>query len=170
MELWQMSASDLARGIAGRTFAPSEVMAAYLDRITAGNGAINAIVSLRGREALMAEARAADDRTGGWLHGMPFAVKDLCATKGLRTTWGSPIYRDFVPEKDDLLAARLRAAGAIFIGKTNTPEWGHGSHSFNPVFGTTRNPYDRSRSAGGSSGGRRRRWQRGFCRWRMGRI
>jgi amidase len=102
----------------------------------------------------MAEARAADDATPqGWLHGIPMAVKDLCATKGLRTTWGSPLFKDFVPAADDLLAARMRRAGAIFVGKSNTPEWGHGSHSFNPVFGVTRNPYDLTRTAGGSSGG-----------------
>ena len=131
-----------------------EVMAAYLARISSVNGAINAVVSLRDPDDLMAEARAADDAEPvGWLHGMPFAVKDLCATKGVRTTWGSPLFADFVPSKDDLLAARMRAAGAIFIGKTNTPEWGHGSHSFNPVHGVTRNPYDLGRSAGGSSGG-----------------
>jgi amidase len=81
------------------------------------------------------------------------AVKDLVAVKGIRTTWGSPLHADHVPLEDDLLAARMRAAGAIFIGKSNTPEWGHGSHSFNPVFGVTRNPYDRARTAGGSSGG-----------------
>ena len=153
MALWEMSASDLSRGIAARDFAPSEVMAAFLGRIAAVNGAVNAVVSLRDADALMAEARAADVTSGGWLHGLPLAVKDLCATKGLRTTWGSPLYRDFMPEKDDLLAARMRAAGAIFVGKTNTPEWGHGSHSFNPVFGVTRNPYDLGRTAGGSSGG-----------------
>lgn len=154
MALWEKSASDLARMIAARQVAPSEVMAAHLDRIEAVNGAVNAVISLRGREELMAEARVADDApAAGWLHGLPLAVKDLCATKGLRTTWGSPLFADFVPKSDDLLAARMRAAGAIFIGKTNTPEWGHGSHSFNPVFGVTRNPYDLSRTAGGSSGG-----------------
>jgi amidase len=154
MELCALSASKLSRMIAAREVAPSEVMAEYLARIASVNGAINAVVSLRDPDALMAEARAADDaEPAGWLHGMPFAVKDLCATKGLRTTWGSPLFADFVPAKDDLLAARMRAAGAIFIGKTNTPEWGHGSHSFNPVHGVTRNPYDLSRTAGGSSGG-----------------
>lgn len=154
MALWDYSASDLARMIAGRQVAPSEVMAAHLDRIEAVNPDVNAVISLRGREELMAEARAADDApAAGWLHGLPLAVKDLCATKGLRTTWGSPLFADFVPKSDDLLAARMRAAGAIFIGKTNTPEWGHGSHSFNPVFGVTRNPYDLTRTAGGSSGG-----------------
>ncbi|NEY89442.1 amidase [Tabrizicola oligotrophica] len=154
MELHEYSASDLARMIGARQVAPSEVMAAHLDRIEAVNGAVNAVVSLRDRAELMAEARAADDAApAGWLHGLPLAVKDLCATKGVRTTWGSPLFADFVPKADDLLAARMRAAGAIFIGKTNTPEWGHGSHSFNPVFGVTRNPYDLSRTAGGSSGG-----------------
>ncbi len=154
MSLADLSASDLARLIAARKAAPSEVMADHLDRIEAANPAINAVVSLRDRDALMAEARVADDAPPtGWLHGLPLAVKDLCATRGLRTTWGSPLFADFVPAKDDLLAARMRAAGAIFIGKTNTPEWGHGSHSFNAVHGVTRNPYDLSRTAGGSSGG-----------------
>ena len=83
--------------IAAREVAPSEVMVAHLDRIEAVNGAVNAVISLRDREALMAEARAADDAPRqGWLHGLPFAVKDLCATKGLRTTWGSPLFKDFV--------------------------------------------------------------------------
>ena len=154
MEPWEQTASDLSRLIAARKLAPTEVMAAHLDRIDAVNGAVNAVISLRDREVLLAEARVADDAPrAGWLHGIPMAVKDLCATKGLRTTWGSPLFADFIPEKDDLLAARMRGAGAIFIGKTNTPEWGHGSHSFNPVFGATRNPYDLTRTAGGSSGG-----------------
>ena len=154
MELWNQSASDLSRLIAARKLAPSEVMVAHLDRIDAVNGAVNAVISRRGREELLAEARRADDAPrAGWLHGIPMAVKDLCATSGIRTTWGSPLFADFIPEKDDLLAARMRGAGAIFIGKTNTPEWGHGSHSFNPVFGVTRNPYDLTRTAGGSSGG-----------------
>lgn len=154
MGLWQFSASELARMIAARKVAPSEIMADCLARIAAVNPGINAVVSLRDPDALMAEARATDDAAHqGWLHGLPLAVKDLCATRGLRTTWGSPLFRDFVPARDDLLAARMRAAGAIFIGKTNTPEWGHGSHTFNPVFGATRNPYDRGLTAGGSSGG-----------------
>lgn len=154
MDLLSLSASDLSRMIAERAVAPSEVMAAHLARVAAVNPAINAIVSQPDPDALMAAARAADDAPrAGWLHGIPFAVKDLVATRGLRTTWGSPVFADHVPDADDLLAARLRGAGAIFTGKTNTPEWGHGSHTFNPVFGATRNPYDRSRSAGGSSGG-----------------
>lgn len=154
MDLLNTSATELSRLVAARKLAPSELMAAVLARVAAVNPAINAIVSLRDPDELMAEARAADDRPAtGWLHGIPMAVKDLCATKGLRTTWGSPLFADFIPDKDDLLAARMRAAGAIFIGKTNTPEWGHGSHSFNPVHGATRNPYDLRLTAGGSSGG-----------------
>jgi amidase len=154
LDLVEFSASELSRMIAARKVSPSEVMAAHLAQIAAVNGAVNAVISLRDPDALIAEARAADDAPAtGWLHGLPMAVKDLCATKGLRTTYGSPLFADFVPAKDDLLAARIRGAGAIFIGKTNTPEWGHGSHSFNPVHGVTRNPYDLSRSAGGSSGG-----------------
>ncbi|MBS0564962.1 MAG: amidase [Proteobacteria bacterium] len=149
-----LSASALSQAIAARRLSVAEVMEAFLDRIEAINPAVNAIVSLRERSDLMAEALAADRSAArGWLHGLPVAVKDLVATKGLRTTYGSPLFRDFVPAADDLVAERLRAAGAILIGKTNTPEWGHGSHSFNPVHGTTRNPYDLTRAAGGSSGG-----------------
>ena len=150
----EWSASELSRAIHARKVAPSEVMAAHLGRVAAVNGAVNALVSLRDPEALMAEARGLDDaQPKGWLHGIPLAVKDLVATADLRTTWGSPVYADHVPAKDDLLAARMRSAGAGFTGKTNVPEWGQGSHSFNPLFGVTRNPYDLSRSAGGSSGG-----------------
>jgi amidase len=150
----EWSATALSRAIHARKLAPSEVMAAWLAQLRAINGPLNAVVSLRDPEALMAEARALDDvAPAGWLHGIPFAVKDLVATKGLRTTWGSPLYRDHVPVADDLVAARLRASGAVIAAKTNVPEWGQGSHSFNPVFGVTRNPYDLSRSAGGSSGG-----------------
>ncbi len=154
MDLTEHSASDLSRMIAARQLAPSEVTAAFLARIAAVNPGVNALVSLREPEALMAEARAADDAAPrGWLHGLPMAPKDLMATRGLRTTWGSLLFEHHVPDKDDLVAARMRGAGAIFVGKSNSPEWGHGSHTFNQVFGPTRNPYDPGRSAGGSSGG-----------------
>lgn len=150
----EWSATQLSQAIHSRSVAPSEVMAAWLAQVQVGNPSVNAIVSLRDPDALMAEARALDDQQAvGWLHGIPFPVKDLVATAGLRTTWGSPIWKDHIPAKDDLVAARLRSAGAVIAAKTNVPEWGQGSHSFNPVFGVTRNPYDRSRSAGGSSGG-----------------
>ena len=148
------SASDLSRAIHARKVSPSEVMAAWLAQVAAVNGPVNALVSQRDPDQLMAEARTLDDKPpAGWLHGIPFAVKDLVATKGLRTTWGSPLFADHVPVKDDLVAARLRSTGALIAAKTNVPEWGQGSHSFNPVYGVTRNPYDLTRSAGGSSGG-----------------
>ena len=153
-DILEGSATELSAAIHARKVAPSEVMAAWLAQVQAVNGAVNAIVSLRDPDVLMAEARALDDvPPQGWLHGIPLPVKDLVATKGLRTTWGAPLYASHLPAKDDILAARMRGAGAIFPGKTNVPEWGQGSHSFNPVFGVTRNPYDLTRSAGGSSGG-----------------
>jgi len=153
-DLLGVSTTELSALIHARKVAPSEVMAAYLAQVAAANGEVNAIVSQRDPDELMAEARTLDDaEPRGWLHGIPLAVKDLVATAGLRTTWGAPLYADHVPAQDDILAARMRAAGAIFTGKTNVPEWGQGSHSFNPIFGVTRNPYDLSRSAGGSSGG-----------------
>lgn len=153
-ELWQRGAVELSRAIAAREVSCVEVMRATLTRIDAVNGAVNAIVSLRDREALMGDARIADAMPSeGWLHGIPIAIKDLVATKGLHSTWGSRLLKDFVPEEDDGLARRLKDAGAIVIGKTNVPEYGLGSHSTNKVFGVTRNPFDLTRTAGGSSGG-----------------
>ena len=154
MPLTDASASDLMRLIRARRVSATEIMADYLKRIAALNPKINAIVSQIDPDEALRAARGADDSAPqGWLHGIPLAPKDLVATRGIRTTWGSPLFARHVPGQDDLVAARMRAAGGIFIGKTNTPEWGHGSHSFNPVHGTTLNPYDRGRSAGGSSGG-----------------
>ncbi len=153
-DLTSLAASDLSTRLRLREVSARDVMTAYLDRIETLNPAINAIVSLRPREELLAEADAADlAPASGPLHGLPVAVKDLVATKSLRTTWGSPLFADHIPEADDRLARRLRRAGAMLIGKTNVPEFGAGSHSFNPVFGVTRNPYDHARTAGGSSGG-----------------
>ena len=153
-DLTALSATALSTLIAARQASAVEVMTAHLDRIEKVNPAINAVISLRPRDVLLAEAKAADNSPRkGWLHGLPMAVKDLALVQGIRSTSGSPIFADLIPDEDDLLAASLRAAGAILIGKTNTPEFGLGSHSFNPVFGVTHNPYDLSRSAGGSSGG-----------------
>ncbi|MGV3694723.1 MAG: amidase family protein, partial [Paracoccus marcusii] len=126
------------------------LMALTLDRIAATNPSINAVVALRDRDTLLAEAAQAP---AGPLQGLPMAVKDLADTAGIATTYGSPAFRDHVPVADSPMVARLRRAGAVIIGKTNTPEFGLGSHSYNPVYGVTRNPYDLSRSAGGSSGG-----------------
>ncbi|PWE30488.1 amidase [Maritimibacter sp. 55A14] len=140
--------------LARREIGAEEVMRATLARIEAVNPEINAIVSLRDGDDLLAEARAADAAPRkGWLHGVPLAVKDLANAAGLPTSRGSPLFAGEIAAADDLHIARLRAAGAIVIGKTNTPEFGLGSHTFNPVFGATRNPYDPARSAGGSSGG-----------------
>ncbi len=143
-------ASDQLAAIRAGTFSPRELMEATLDRIESVNPKINAIVALRDRETLLMEAECAPL---GPLHGLPIAVKDLAETAGITTTFGSPIFRDFVPEHDSPMVARLRKAGAIVIGKTNSPEFGLGSHSYNSVYGVTKNPYDASRSAGGSSGG-----------------
>lgn len=158
MDILSQSAAAQLAALASGAVSAADLMAATLARLAALNPGLNAIVAVRPAEELMAEAEAVDRaRAGGAalgpLAGLPFAVKDLVATKGLTTTWGSPLYAGHVPKGDDLLAARLRAAGALFIGKTNVAEWGQGSHSFNPVYGATHNPYDPSRSAGGSSGG-----------------
>ena len=156
-ELWRRSATALAAAIRGREVSCVEVMAAHLARIEAVNPLLNAIVSLDPelglRAAAAADAALARDEAPGPLHGLPMAIKDLEDTAGMRTTYGSPIYRDHVPTADTLMVARLRRAGALVVGKTNTPEFGAGSQTFNPVFGATRNPYDRARTPGGSSGG-----------------
>ena len=147
-------ATGILATLANKGISATELMAKTLARIDTVNPAINAIVALHPADDLMAEAKAADTTAPkGPLHGLPIAIKDLAETKGLRTTYGSPIFADNVPTADSMMVARIRAAGAIIIGKTNTPEFGLGSHSFNPVYGTTLNPYDTSRSAGGSSGG-----------------
>src|SRR5262245_2606491 len=157
MELWQETATALAARIRRRELSAAEVVRAHLERIDDVNPATNAIVTLD-REGALAQAAEADRRLArgepaGPLHGLPIAVKDLEDTAGMRTTYGSPIFRDHVPDADTLLVQRLRRAGAIVIGKTNTPEFGAGSQTFNAVFGATRNPFDPSRTAGGSSGG-----------------
>ncbi len=155
MSITHLDALELSGRIAKGTLSPSELMDATLARIAAVNGEVNAIVSLRDYEALMQEAKAADIAPRkGWLHGIPMAIKDLANVAGLPTTQGSPLFNDDIAAQDDtMVASRLRAAGAIVIGKTNTPEFGLGSHTFNPVHGTTQNPYDPSRTCGGSSGG-----------------
>jgi amidase len=157
-DLITMDATALSNVIHSRKASCVEVMTAYLDHIESVNPKVNAIVALQDRGDLLAQAHERDSQLArgesmGPLHGFPHAVKDLQAVKGIRTTMGSPILKDFVPSEDALMVARLRKAGAIFIGKTNTPEFGLGSHTYNPVYGPTRNAYDPSRSAGGSSGG-----------------
>ncbi|GAA1166689.1 amidase [Streptomyces rhizosphaericus] len=150
------TALDLSALLRSRELSARELLEAHLARIERVNPAVNAIVTLvadRAREA----ARRADERIAageelGPLHGLPIAHKDLHNTAGIRTSHGSPLV-DGVPDQDDLLIERIRAAGAITLGKTNVPEFGAGSHTFNPIFGATHNPHDLGRSAGGSSGG-----------------
>jgi amidase len=156
-ELVDRSAVELAGMIRRRDVSARELLAACLARIDAVNPLVNAVVTLV-PEMAEAWAAEADDRTArgdelGPLHGLPIAHKDLALTKGIRTTLGSPLFADFVPTEDDLIIQRLRAAGAVTVGKTNTPELGAGSQTFNPVFGATLNPYDTTRTCGGSSGG-----------------
>jgi amidase len=153
-----VDALELSRMIHAREVSCREVMAAYLAQIERINPQVNAIVSLRPAEQLLAEADECDrqlalGQSRGWMHGMPQAIKDLAATAGLRTTMGSPLFADQIPEHDAISVGRVRASGAIIIGKTNVPEFGLGSQSYNTLFGTTRNAYDLSKVAGGSSGG-----------------
>jgi amidase len=140
-----------------RALSARDLLRAYVSRIDSVNPVVNAIVTMD-VEGATAQAQAADDALArgedvGPLHGLVVAHKDLLPTRGMRTTFGSPLFKDFVPTEDAAVAARIRAAGAIRLGKTNVPEMGAGSHTFNPLFGPTRNPYDTDRSAGGSSGG-----------------
>jgi len=154
-ELHWWSARRLRDAIISGELSALEVLDAHLTRIELINPRLNAIVTLVPEQARK-QAMALDrdrSRPAGLLHGLPVAIKDLMDTDGIRTTYGSPIYRDHVPDHDALIVQRLRAAGAIVVGKTNTPEFGAGSHTFNEVFGPTRNPYAPDRSAGGSSGG-----------------
>lgn len=151
-------ASALSAAIHARQISCREVMQAYLARIARLNPRFNALVSLRPDDELLAEADACDaelarGHSRGWLHGVPQAIKDLANAAGLPTTMGSPLMQGSIAREDGLMAARMKAAGCIVIGKSNTPEFGLGSHTFNPVFGTTLNAYDPARSAGGSSGG-----------------
>jgi len=156
-DLCFLTATDLARRIRARELSVTEVVQAHLAQIERVNPKVNAIVTLTAERAL-AEAKAKDaalarGETPGPLFGLPIAHKDLVPTRGIRTTFGSPIYRDHVPDVDGLVIERLRAAGAVTVGKTNTPEFGAGSQTFNEVFGRTLNPYDPTKTCGGSSGG-----------------
>jgi len=153
-ELHYLPAKQLARLIRTRKVSATEVMRAFIAQVERVNPKVNAIVTFLPEQALKA-AKALDRRKGAKppLAGLPIAYKDLVDTKGIRTTRGSLVYQDHVPQKDALLVERLQAAGAITLGKTNTPEFGAGSNTFNKVFGATRNPYDLTKTAGGSSGG-----------------
>jgi amidase len=157
MDLCLTPATDLARMIRSGELSASELLAAVLARIEAVNPSVNAIVTLAAEQAQGVakelDSLAARGEFRGPLHGLPIAVKDVAETKGIRTTFGSPIYASYVPSSDAPYVALLKQAGAVVIGKTNVPEFGAGSQTFNPVFGPTRNPFDVRLTVGGSSGG-----------------
>jgi len=158
MQLTDLSADALSRAIHAKEVSCREVMRATLDRIAAVNPRVNAIVNVQDERDLLRQADARDAELArgdsrGWMHGMPQAIKDAAETKGIPTTLGSPLLANHVPRHDALMVERMKAAGCIVVGKTNTPEFGLGSHTFNEVFGVTRNAFDASKSAGGSSGG-----------------
>jgi amidase len=152
-----MSAVEMARLIRTKKLSAREALEAHLKQIERVNPKVNAIVTLVPEMAAAAAAKAdemqAHKEKLGPLHGLPVAHKDLVETRGIRTTFGSPLFKDNISTEDDLIVERLRRAGAITIGKTNTPEFGAGSQTFNTVFGATRNPYDLTKTCGGSSGG-----------------
>ncbi|MGE4482567.1 amidase [Acidocella sp.] len=157
-DLLNSSARDLLLAIRAKTFSAVDLMRLTYARINKVNPLVNAIITLLPEDRALAMARRADEELAagqpcGPLHGLPFAVKDLEETAGLRTTYGSLLYKDHIPESDSLMVARLRAAGALIIGKTNVPEFGFGSQTYNEIFGPTRNAYCHALTAGGSSGG-----------------
>ncbi|HSZ21358.1 MAG TPA: amidase [Candidatus Acidoferrum sp.] len=152
-----LSAIEMARLIRAKKLSAREALAAHLKQIERVNPKVNAIVTLVPELAADAAAKAdemqARKETLGPLHGLPVAHKDLLETRGIRTTYGSLLFKDYIPAEDNIVVERMRRAGAIIIGKTNTPEFGAGSQTFNKVFGATRNPYDLTKTCGGSSGG-----------------
>jgi amidase len=153
----ESTARDQAAAVRRKEISARELLDLHLARVAERNPELNAVVSLdeeRAREGAAAadETLAAGEDVGA-LHGLPFAFKDTHAVAGWRTTFGSPLFEDFVPEQDELIVERVRDAGVVVIGKTNVPEFAAGSHTFNTIFGTTLNPVDPTRSAGGSSGG-----------------
>lgn len=156
-ELCFLTARDLAQKLRRRELSAHEVMVAHLAQIERVNPQVNAIVTLDAEGALQAadaaDRRIAQDEPLGILHGLPVAHKDLVETRGMRTTYGSPIYREHIPTFDTLVVERIKKAGGLTVGKTNVPEFGAGSQTFNRVFGATCNPYDVTKTCGGSSGG-----------------
>jgi amidase len=157
-EIVDMTAVELSQNLANCKLSSVEVLASYLKQIERLNPSVNAIVHEQPRELLFDQARKYDDHivsdgAVGVLHGIPMAPKDIVAVAGMVTTKGSPIYKDFVSTSDAVAIERTRNAGAIFVGRTTTPEFGLGGHTYNNVYGATCNAFDQSKSAGGSSGG-----------------
>ena len=156
-DICYLSAGEMARLIRLKKLSAREALAAHLKQIERINPKVNAIVTLVPDMAAETAKRADESQARGAalgpLHGLPVAHKDLVETQGIRTTFGSPLFKDYVPREDDLIVQRMKRAGAITLGKTNTPEFGAGSQTFNTIFGATRNPYDTTKTCGGSSGG-----------------
>ena len=158
MEITSLPAHRISQALHAKQFSCRELMQATLARIALVNPRVNAIINFRDDKVLFEEAERYDTMLSrgesmGWMHGIPQAIKDLAMTQDVKTVMGSPLLTDFQPKEDALVVQRMKAAGAIVIGKTNVPEFGLGSHTFNPVFGATCNPYGLSKTPGGSSGG-----------------
>ena len=157
-DICYLSALEMSSLLRAKKISARELMKAHLKQIAKVNTKVNAIITMVPEDELMAKALAADELLAkgnpiGPMHGLPFVVKDLIETKGIRTTYGSPLWKDFIPTQDSLLVEREIKAGVIVIGKSNVPELGLGSQTFNPLFGPTLNPYDLSKTCGGSTGG-----------------
>jgi len=157
-DITPLCADELSNAIHRRDISCREVMSAYLARIHRLNPIFNAIVNIADEDSLLSQADTCDlellnGQSRGWLHGIPQAIKDVASASGFPTTLGSPLLKDAMAKTDSIMVSRMKAAGCIVIGKTNMPELGLGSHTFNEVFGATRNAWDTGVSAGGSSGG-----------------
>ncbi len=160
---------ELVTAIKDKEISPVEVASYYLEQTERKNGEINAFVTMNDKllaEAKEAEAAVMRGEETGILHGIPVGIKDLTPVKGMRTTFGSPAYKDHIADRDATIVKRLRQAGALIMGKTNTPEFGHKGTTDNMVFGATVNPWDHSKTAGGSSGGAA--VAQVWCRWQRG--
>jgi len=154
---WTYSATEIVEHIKKQNLSAVEVLETHLDRISATNTVINAVVTVS-EETALKQAKDIDKRISkgeqvGPLAGVPIGVKDVTATAGIRTTYGSPLFADHIPDKDDIIVQRIKEADGVIIGKTNTPEFATGGNTYNDVFGATRNPWNTELSAGGSTGG-----------------
>ncbi|MEO5695058.1 MAG: amidase family protein, partial [Usitatibacter sp.] len=156
-DLFRRSAREVSGLLRRREVSPVEAVHAALERIAATDGALNAVPTVCAERALAHARRIESEGTAGrppaWLGGLPIVVKDLNDVAGVRTTYGSPLFADHVPEASDVMVETLEANGAVVVGKANTPEFGHGANTYNEVFGKTRNPWNTAMTCGGSSGG-----------------
>lgn len=171
-ELVLLQAHELAERIRLRQVSCREVMQTYLAHIERFNPQVNALVSLQAPEDLLAQADQRDAELArgeyrGWMHGLPHAIKDLSLTRGIRTTFGSPLFKDFIPERDGIMVERIKAAGAIIIGKSNTPEFGLARKAITRCLARPAAPMTRAKPLAAAAAARRRRWPCTWCRWPM---